>query len=101
VFAVVEWETRRVGLLELGRGQTLRVQDWMEVQGSLRGLSIEIVRSSVKKQSSIDMSMVTLAAPLYFQHLKGPDPVEALKQTFQRATKIVLEDPLETSRRSA
>lgn len=101
VLAVVEWETRRVGLLELGRGQALRVQDWAEAQGALRGLSIEIVRSSVKKQSSIDMSMVTSSPPVYFQHLKGPDPAEALKQTFQRANKIVLEDPSESSRLSA
>lgn len=101
VFSVVEWETRRVGLLELGRGQTLRVQDWMATQGSLRGLSIEIVRSSAKKQSSIDMNLVMEAAPVYFQHLKGPDPAEALKQTFSRANRIVLEDPLDASRRSA
>lgn len=100
VFAVVEWETRRVGLLELGRGQSLRVQDWAEAVGGLRGLSIEIVRSSAKKQSSLDMQLVTDEPPIYFQHLAGPDPVKALEQTWSRANRIVLEEPSPSSRLS-
>ena len=100
VFSVVEWESRRVGLLELGRGQALRVQDWAEAQGSLRGLSIEIVRSSAKKQSSLDLSMVSEAVPVYFQHIPGPDLAKAVASTWKRADRIVLECPSESSHRS-
>lgn len=100
VFSVVDWETRRVGLLELGRGQALRVQDWAESFGSLRGLSVEIVRSSAKKQSSLDMRMVTEAVPVYFQHMEGPDPVKAVAQTWARVDRIVLEAAPESSRLS-
>lgn len=101
VFSVVEWQDRRVGLLELGRGQALLLQDWSEAAGGLRGVSIEIVRSSGKKQSSIDMTLVSEEVPIYFRHLPGPDPAKALLSTFQRANRIVLEDPSETSHRSA
>jgi hypothetical protein len=100
VFSVVEWETRRVGLLELGRGQALRVQEWAEAAGALRGVSIEIVRSSAKKQSSLDMSLLTEEPPVYFQHLEGPDPQKALEQTWARVGRIVLEEASGSSRLS-
>jgi hypothetical protein len=100
VFAVVDWESRRVGLLELGRSQALRVQDWAETFGALRGVSFEIVRSSGKKQSSIDMSLVTAEVPLYFQHLSGPDPATAVESTWARQNRIVLEAPPDSSRLS-
>lgn len=100
VFSVVEWETRRVGLLELGRGQALRVQEFAEAAGSLRGVSIEIVRSSVKKQSGLDLVLISEQPPIYFHHLEGPDPVKALEQTWARVNRIVLEEDPGSSRRS-
>lgn len=100
VFSVVEWETRRVGLLELGRGQSLRVQEWAEAAGSLRGLGISIVRSSAKKQSSLEMQLLTEEAPVYFHHLEGPNPQKALEQTWARVGRIVLEEDSGSSHRS-
>jgi hypothetical protein len=89
-----------VGLLELGRGQALRVQEFAEAAGALRGVSIAIVRSSAKKQSSLELGLLTEEPPIYFHHLEGPNPVKALEQTWSRVTRIVLEDPSESSRRS-
>jgi hypothetical protein len=94
VFSVVEWETRRIGLLELGRGHTLQVQDWMAQNGGLRGMSIEIVRSGAPKQSKVDMTLVANAAPLFFQHMEGPDLERALKSTWQRSASQSLHESL-------
>lgn len=98
VFSVVEWETRRIGLLELGRGHTLQIQDWMAQVGGLRGMSIEIVRSALAKQSRMSVTLVSNAAPLFFQHLEGPDLERALKSTWQRrASQALNESPGEVS----
>lgn len=92
VFSVVEWDTRRIGLLELGRGHALQVQDWMAQAGGLRGMSVSIVRASQKKQSSIELELLEEAAPIYFQHLQGPDLVRALRSTFDRSVRCSLEE---------
>ena len=91
VFSVVEWESRRVGLLELGRGQALRVQDWMGAAGGLRGMSIEVVRSSVKKQSSLELKLILEEAPIYFHHLEGPDLRRAVEATWAHQARVILE----------
>lgn len=85
VFSVVEWETRRIGLLELGRGHALQIQDWMPQLGGLRGMSIELQRSGHSKQSRVDMTFVSDSTPLFFQHMEGPDLLRAVKSTWQRA----------------
>jgi hypothetical protein len=92
VFSVVEWDTRRIGLLELGRGHALQVQDWMAQAGGLRGMSVSIVRASQKKQSSIELELLEEAAPIYFKHLQGPDLVRALRSTFDRSVRSSLEE---------
>jgi len=84
VFSVVEWSSRRVGLLELGRGHALQIQDWIPAAGGLRGLTIELQRSAHSKQSRVDMCLVSDATPLFFQHLQGPDLVRAVRSTWQR-----------------
>jgi hypothetical protein len=94
VFSVVEWSTRRVGLLELGRGHALQIQDWIPANGSLRGLSIELERSSHSKQSRVDMRLVGDSTPLFFQHLEGPDLARAVKSTWQRAASQSLDESL-------
>jgi hypothetical protein len=94
VFSVVEWESRRIGLLELGRGHALQIQDWMAQAGELRGMSISIVRSSGKKQSALEVHLVNEEVPIYFRHMQGPDVVRALKQTFEKAVRSSLEASL-------
>jgi len=91
VFSVVEWESRRVGLLELGRGHALQIQDWMASNGGLRGMSVSIVRASAKKQSALEVKLLDEEAPLYFKHLQGPDLARALKSTFDRSVRSSLE----------
>jgi hypothetical protein len=94
VFSVVEWQTRRVGLLELGRGHALQIQDWIPTNGGLRGLTVEIMRSSHSKQSRVDMTLISDSTPLFFQHLEGPDLARAVKSTWQRAASQSLHDSL-------
>lgn len=112
VFSVVEWQTRRIGLLELGRGHALQIQDWMPQVGGLRGMSIELQRSSHSKQSRVDMTFVSDSTPLFFQHMEGPDLLRAVKSTWQRAASQSLnevpspkscqrDEPEEVSRRRA
>ena len=94
VFSVVEWETRRVGLLELGRGHALLVQDWMAAAGGLRGMSIEIERTGLAKQSRVDLRFVTDCVPVYFHGLDGPDLARAVRSTWQRQVRITLDESL-------
>ena len=94
VFSVVEWQSRRVGLLELGRGHALVVQEWIPEGGSLRGVSIELQRSSHSKQSRIDMAFVSDSTPLFFQHIEGPDLARAVKSTWQRQASQYLGESL-------
>lgn len=94
VVSVVDWETRKVGLLELGRGHALTLQDWAGANGGLRGVSFEIERSCRSKHSRLDMRLVTDASPVFIHHLEGPDLVRAVKSTWQRqASQLVSEDP--------
>lgn len=92
VVSVVEWESRRIGLFEVGRGHAVCLNDWASSQGGLRGLSIEIQRVSHSKQARMDVRLVTDEEPIWFKHLEGPDVVKALASTFQRGNRIVLED---------
>jgi len=92
VFSVVEWETRRVGLLELGRGHALSIQDWMAQNGGLRGLSFEIERASRPKQSRLDLRLVTDAQPVFIHHLDGPDLRRAVESTWRRQASQLLSD---------
>lgn len=94
VFSVVEWQTRRIGLLELGRGHALQIQDWMPQAGGLRGLTIELQRSSHSKQSRVDMTLISDSTPLFFQHLEGPDLLRAVQSTWQRAASQSLGESL-------
>jgi hypothetical protein len=92
VFSVVEWETRRVGLLELGRGHALQVQEWAGANGGLRGVSMEIERCALPKQSRVDLRLVSDPVPVYFQHLEGPDLARAVRSTWQRQVRITLDE---------
>lgn len=92
VFSVVEWSERRVGLLELGRGHALQVQEFAGANGGLRGVSIEIERSSLPKQSRVDVRMVQDPVPLDFQRLEGPDLARAVRSTWQRQVRITLDE---------
>jgi hypothetical protein len=104
VFSVVEWESRRVGLLELGRGHALQIQDWIARNEGLRGMSIEIVRQSVKKQSGLEVTYVDEEAPVVFKFLEGPDVERAVRATWQAQASITLEggpSPVREAVRSA
>lgn len=92
VVSVVEWESKRVGLFEVGRGHALCIADWAAGAGGLRGLSFEVQRVSHSKQARMDVRLVTDEAPLYFHHLEGPDLAKALASTFKRGDRIILED---------
>ncbi len=92
VFSVVEWESRRVGLFEMGRGHALQVSDWAESAGGLRGVSFEVQRSGHAKQSRIEMALVGETLPLYFQHLEGPDVARAVRSTWERQVRITIDE---------
>jgi len=92
VFSVVEWSSRRVGLLEVGRGHALQIRDWSPRDGTARGVSIEIERISREKQSRVDMTLVADACPLFFQHVASPDLARALKSTWQRQVRSRLKE---------
>jgi hypothetical protein len=92
VFSVVEWESRRVGLLELGRGHALQIQDWIGEVGALRGMSFEMVRSGSKRQSALTIVLLRESVPLFFRHLEGPDLVRAVKSTWERHSSSSLEE---------
>jgi hypothetical protein len=90
VFSVVDWESRRVGLLELGRGHALWIQDASKSHGGLRGLSFEVERAARAKQSRLDLRLVTDAVPAFFQHLSGPDLKRAVEATWRRQASQML-----------
>lgn len=94
VLSVVDWESRRVGLLELGRGHILSVKDWADSFGGLRGLSFTVERATHSKQSRMELRLQTEEVPPYFKHLEGPDLARAVASTWERQVSITLEDSL-------
>jgi hypothetical protein len=101
VFSVVEWESRRVGLFEMGRGHALAVADRAGPEGGVRGVSFEVQRASHAKQSRIELTFLEVPVPLFFQHLQGPDVARAVKATWERQVRITLEECQPAEPRSA
>jgi len=84
-FAVAERSTRRVGLIELGRGNGLLVRDWAYSRGEMRGLMIEVSKHSRSPQSRTEVQRVHEDAPLWSVGILEPDPSLALYLTWHKA----------------
>lgn len=84
-FGVAETSTKRIGLVEMGRGNGLLLQDWSFVQGGLRGMLIEMSKQSKASQSRTEIKLVERPVPLWIDGLEGPDVGLALFLTWEKA----------------
>lgn len=85
VFPVAEPLSRRVGLLELGRGNGLQLRDWAGRNGGLKGLSFEVGKEGTSRQSRTVIHYIDQPQPISTVELPVPDPFKALYFTWRRA----------------
>ena len=84
-FAVAELESRRVGLIELGKSNGLLIRDWTARHGGLRGMVVRMSKQSKMAQSRTIVTYVEEAAPLWCVGVEAPDPALALYLTWHKA----------------
>ena len=84
-FGVAEITTKRVGMIEMGRGNGLMLQDWSIRAGGLRGLMVEFSKHSKQSQSRTEVKYIDHPPPLWIDGLDGPDVGLALYLTWEKA----------------
>lgn len=85
VISAAEVSTRRVGLLEVGRGVGLQLRDWAAACGRLRGLWLELTKQTSAKQSRMEVSLVQKDPGDWYLGLGIPDIQKALYATWGKA----------------
>lgn len=78
-------QTRRVGIIEVGRTIALEIRDLASGKRPLRGMTIELSRHSHSKQSRMEVQYVDIETPQWISGLETPDPKTAIVSTWQKA----------------
>jgi hypothetical protein len=89
VFAIVEIQTRRVGLIELGRGNGQQIRDWTARAGGLRGMRLEVSKHSRNAQSRTEVRYVEEVCPPWYLGVPVPDVQLALYLTWHKAGMVI------------
>lgn len=84
-FAVAETTSRRAGLIEFGVSNGQLIHDWVHRRMTLRGMVIEVTKSSTHRQSRTNVAYADQAAPVWIDSITAPDPALALYLTWHRA----------------
>lgn len=84
-FSVVDVETRRVGLIELGRGHGMELQEWSGGNGGLKGLQFEAHKDGKASQSRTVLCYIDQVAPDWVSGVEGPEVRLALFLTWDKA----------------
>lgn len=85
VLACAEVSTRRVGILEIGRGIGLQVRDWIERHETLRGMQLELQKHSLSRQSRTEVLYIDGEVAPWWRTLPIPDVKRALLLTWRKA----------------
>jgi hypothetical protein len=84
VLGAVEVATRTVGVIEMGKSNALLVRSWAGRNGGLRGMTLELSKSSSHKQSRMELLYIDRPAAPWISGLKAPDLAAALHRTWER-----------------
>jgi hypothetical protein len=84
-FAIADWETRRVGLIELGRNNGLMLQEWSYRNGGLRGMVVDMRKEGKHRQSRTKLTYLDQEASHWALGLDVPDVGLALFLTWDKA----------------
>jgi hypothetical protein len=99
VVACAESSTRRVGLIEFGRANGLLIRDWINRQGTMRGMVLEISKHSKNVQSRTEIRYIETPCDPWYLTLQVPDCSTALFLTWHKAGMKMPEELVESSRR--
>ena len=97
--SVAETSSRRVGLIEFGRQNGLLLRDWMNRQGGLRGMVIEVSKHSKNVQSRTEIRYIDLPCDPWWRGAEVPDASTALFLTWHKAGMRMPSELVESSRR--
>lgn len=97
--ACAETSTRRVGLIEFGRSNGLLLRDWMNRQGGLRGMVIEVSKHSKNVQSRTEIKYIDLPCEHWYLGMEVPDAATALFLTWHKAGMRMPQELVESSRK--
>ena len=89
VFAVAERSTRRVGLIEFGKGNGQLIRDWSERAGGLRGVCLAVEKHSRSNQSRTEVRYVETPSEPWYLGLQVPDVQLALYLTWHKARMVM------------
>lgn len=84
--------SRRVGLMEVGRGVGEEIRDWARSRGGMRGMVVVFERAGRSKHARLDCRPVSGPIPPWTLSLEPPDVTWALRQTWQRIEQITLSE---------
>lgn len=97
--SVAETSARRVGLIEFGRQNGLLLRDWMNRQGCLRGMVIEVSKHSRNVQSRTEIRYIDMPCEPWYLGVEVPDAATALFLTWHKAGMRMPQELVESSRR--
>lgn len=92
VFAVAEVETKRVGLIEVGRSVALQIRDLVARNEGLPGMVLELGKYTSAKQSRMEVAYVDRPQGPWWRGLEVPDAAAALRSTWDKAGFAVPDD---------
>lgn len=84
VFAAAEISTKRVGLLEVARGNGLLIRSWIPKRGYFKGMVLELSKHSHSKSSRTEVVYVDREEPPWYLALEVPAVKKALMLTWKK-----------------
>jgi hypothetical protein len=84
-FAAVEPTSRRVGLIETGKGNGQQIQDWAQRNGGLPGMVLEFSKHTKNPQSRTDIRYIDIPVEFPWRMCEVPDIFLALYLTWNKA----------------
>jgi hypothetical protein len=89
VLAVVETSSRRAGLIEFGKSNGQLIRDWTARNNGLRGMRIEVSKTSKNVQSRTIVAYVEQPLEPWYLGMEVPDVALALYLTWHKAGMIM------------
>ena len=84
VFAAVDIETKRVGIIEFSESNAALIRDWMPRNEGLRGMHLELSKHSASLQSRTEIIFCDMPTDAWWRALETPDPQIALELTWRK-----------------
>lgn len=85
VMAACDVSTKRVGILDVGRGNGLLIRDWVGSRGEMCGLVLELEKHSHSMRSRTEVRRVEKEVGPWIRQIEVPDLRTALILTWDKA----------------